>query len=222
MDYIAKISALISLACTVLVLSGCATVVTRTTAFYTSDYTTSGSIFVIPADAEKNNSLEFASYKKRFEDKLSTNGYSIVTNANDAKYIAIVAFGIDNGKSSVVSMPLFGQTGGGTTYSSGTVYGTGGSASYSGSSYTMPTYGIVGSSTSSATTYTRAIALDIVEAKSLKTGKPKKIYEARVKSSGTCSVIAGVFNELLEAMFKEFPGDNGKTRLAEIPYKGEC
>ena len=86
----------------------------------------------------------------------------------------------------------------------------------------MPTYGVVGSSTSSSTTYTRAIALDIVDANSLKADQPKKVYESRVKSSGSCSVIAGVFNELLEAMFKGFPGDNGKTRSAQIPYKGQC
>ena len=203
-------------------LTGCTSVHTKTTAFYTPDYKTSGSIFVIAADADNNNSLEFASYKKRFEDKLASNGYSIATNANEAKYIAIVAYGIDNGKSSVVSTPIFAQTGGGTTYSSGTVYGAGGSASYSGSSYTMPTYGVVGSSASSSTTYTRAIALDIVDAKSLKTPQPKKVYESRVKSSGSCSVIAGVFDELLEAMFKGFPGDNGKTRSARIHYKGQC
>lgn len=213
---------IIALGLCVLYITGCTSVHTKTTAFYTPTYASSGSIFVISVDAEKNNSLEFASYKKKFEDKLASYGYSIATNANDAEYIAIVAYGIDNGKSAVVSTPIFGQTGGGTTYSSGTIYGTGGSASYSGSSYTMPTYGVVGSSTSSSTTYTRAIALDIVDANSLKADQPKKVYESRVKSSGSCSVIAGVFNELLEAMFKGFPGDNGKTRSAQIPYKGQC
>lgn len=204
------------------VLSGCAAVQTRTTAFYVPEYKNSGTILVVAAIAEVNNSLEFAHYKALFEQKFASNGYTIVSNPSDAKYVALVAYGIDDGKTAVVSTPIFGQTGGGTTYSSGTVYGSGGSATYSGSSYTMPTYGIVGSSTGSVTQYTRAIALDIVDAASLKEGHPKKVFESRAKSTGRCSVIAGVFEEMLEAMFKDFPGQSGKTRNAEVPFKGGC
>ena len=196
------------LICT-LFLSGCAAVQTRTTAFYLPEYTPSDSIAVISADADKNNSLEFANYKKKFETRLAASGYKIVANPDDAKYIAVIAYGIDNGKTSAVSSPVFGPA-----YSG---------AAYSGSnSYTMPDYGVVGSSTGLTTTYTRAIALDIVDAASLKSGQPRKVYESRVKSSGTCNVIAGVFNELLKAMFEEFPGENGKTRKASIPFKGQC
>ena len=50
----------------------------------------------------------------------------------------------------------------------------------------------------------------------------KKVYEARAKSTGSCSVIAGVFEEILEAMFKDFPGINGKVRSVEVPSKGGC
>jgi len=207
-------------------LSGCAavqtTVNTKTTTFYIPEYKNSGTIAVVAAEAAVNSSLEFAHYKKQFEQKLAVNGYTIVSNPAEAQYIGFVAYGIDNGKSSIVSTPIFGQTGGGATYSSGTVYGSGGNATYSGTSYTMPSYGVVGSVASSETMYTRAIALDIVDAQSLKKGNAKKIYEARAKSTGSCSVIAGVFEEVLEAMFKDFPGINGKVRNAEVPFKGGC
>jgi len=207
-------------------LSGCAavqtTVSTKTTTFYIPEYKNSGTIVVVAAEAAVNSSLEFAHYKKQFEQKLAANGYTIVNNPTEAQYIGFVAYGIDNGKSSIVSTPIFGQTGGGTTSSSGTVYSSKGSATYSGTSYTMPTYGVVGSAMSSQSEYTRAIALDIVDAQSFKNGNPKKVYEARAKSTGSCSVIAGVFEEILEAMFKDFPGINGKVRNAEVPSKGGC
>lgn len=203
-------------------LSGCTMVQTKVTAFYIPEYKSSGTIAIVAAEAEVNSSLEFRHYKQQFERKLAANGYTVVKHPSDAQYIALVAYGIDSGKTSIVSTPIFGQSGGGTTYSSGTIYGSGGSATYSGTSYTMPTYGVVGSSTSSVTDYTRAIALDIVDAESLKSGAPKKIYEAKAKSTGSCSVIAGVFEEMLEAMFKGYPGESGKTRSVDVPFKGAC
>lgn len=203
-------------------ISGCVGVFTKTTAFYPPDYKNSGTIFVAAAEAEVNSSLEFAHYKKKFEQKLVENGYTIVNNPSEASYIAFVAYGIDNGKSSVVSTPIFGQTGGGTVNSSGTVYGVGGSASYFGTSYSMPTFGVVGAMNNSVTEYTRVIALDIVDAKSLKSGKAVKVYEARAKSTGSCGVIAGVFDEILEALFEGFPGENGKVRNSEVSSKGGC
>ncbi|KAB0669031.1 DUF4136 domain-containing protein [Oryzomonas sagensis] len=203
-----------------LFLAGCAplSVETKTTAFYTPDFKIRGSISVVAAEAAVNSSLEFARYKMQFEEKLASKGYSIASNPAEAQYIAFVSYGIDTGKNANVSTPIFGQTGGGTSYSYGSVGGT----SFTGTSYSMPTYGIVGSMNSSETVYTRSIALDIVDAASLKAGHAVKVYEARAKSNGMCSVIAGVFEEMLEALFTEFPGENGKVRTITVQSKGDC
>lgn len=208
----------------VVILTGCATsrVITNNTAFFVDSYAPKGTVSVVSGEEYVNNSLEFAAYKRKFENKLSEAGYAIESDPNKADFIALVAYGIDNGETSAVSTPIFGQTSGGTTYSSGTVYSSGGSANYSGTSYTMPTYGVVGSSTGSVTTYNRAIALDIVDAKSFKEGKPKKVYEGRTKSKGSCSIIVEVFDEMLEAMFSDFPGVNGRNRKQEVPGVFNC
>jgi len=208
----------------VIILTGCATprVVTNNTAFFVDSYAPRGTISVVSGKEDVNNSLEFAAYRRKFEKKLSEVGYAIESDPNKADFIALVAYGIDNGETSTVSTPIFGQTSGGTTYSSGTVSGSGGSVNYSGTSYTMPTYGVVGSSTGSVTTYNRAIALDIVEAKSFKEGKPKKVYEGRTKSKGSCSVIVEVFDEMLEGMFSDFPGENGRNRKQVVPGVFDC
>lgn len=211
---------LVVLALTIFI-SGCSVIKTRTTAFYTPEFATSGKIVVLAAEKDLNNSLEFSHYKRKFEEKLSENGYQIVQSISEADYIANVAYGIDEGKRSIVSTPIFRKTGGGTTYSSGTIFGSGGSASYSGTSYTAPTYGVVGSSTSSVTHFTRVITFDVTDAKSTD-NEIKKLYEARAISIGTCSVIASVFDEILEAMFKDFPSENGKTIKVEVPFKGQC
>ena len=219
-----RISCLLCLTC--FLLQGCgmmsSRVVSNTTAFYQGGYSARGAIMVIAADKTINNSLEFAYYKGKFEQKLTSYGYQVVRDSNKAEYIALVAYGIDNGETSNVSTPIFGQTSGGTTYTSGTVYGSSGVGNYSSTSYTMPTYGVIGSSSSSQTTYQRAIALDIVQADSYKTGKPKRVYEGRTKSSGSCSVIVEVFDEMLEAMFHEYPGENGRNHVLRVESDANC
>lgn len=198
------------------ILSGCATipdpvVESTITTFYSAKYKKTGSISVVATTTEVNDSLEFSHYKDRIEKKLASHGYRIEKNPSEAEYIALVAYGIDNGKSGIVTTPIFGTTGGGATFTS---YGT--------SSYTMPSYGTVGASTQTVTSYTRAIALDIVNAVDTKSGQPKKLFEIRARSVGTCSVIAGVFNEILESMFQDFPGENGKAKKIAIKYNGTC
>ena len=120
----------------IVIVTGCGSpyVATSNTAFFVDTYSSKGSISVVSvvsvvsAEAGVNSSLKFAAYKRKFESKLLGVGYQIEKDPNKAGYIALVAFGIDDGKTSTVSTSIFGQTSGGTTYSSGTVYGSGGSA----------------------------------------------------------------------------------------------
>jgi len=207
-------------------LAGCAGiqpgVETTTTTYYSGQYQQRGTIAVSSANATTDNSLEFQAYRTRIEAQLAAVGYTITDRASHPDFVALVSYGIDNGTTTQSSTPIYGQTGGGTTYSSGSLYGSGGSGSYQGSTYTMPTYGVIGNSTRTDTTYNRAIAIDIVEASSLQSGNPQKQYEMRAKSSGSCSVIGEVFDEMLQAMFSDFPGENGKSRTVSVKGVYDC
>jgi len=119
---------------------------------------------------------------------------------------------MDVGLTGVVSTPILGQSGGkATTFSA-----------FGSSDYIMPSYGVVGASSQSVNSYNRAIALDIIDAASIKEGKPKKVIEIRTKSAGSSRSIACVFNEMLEAMFMNFPGISGKPNSVTLPYNGDC
>lgn len=217
-SYICRLIALLFIT----ILYGCNTIApvvrTNITVFYTDHYSPRGTIAVVASDVGVNNSLEWAAYKNKFEAKFADNGYIIEQDPNNAQFIALVAYGIDNGETAIVSIPIYGRTGGGTT----TTIGTAGNVNYTAISYTMPTYGVVGTSTNSQTEYTRAIALDIIDADSMKENSPNKVYEGRAKSIGTCSVIVEVFDEMLEAMFTDFPGENGRNRKIESPSITNC
>ena len=181
------------------------------------------SIHLLAHPEQKNDTLEWKSYRKIFESGFRKSGFTI-TELASADYVAFISYGIDSGKitQDTVTTPVYGSTGGGTTYHSGTVstYG-GGYGSYSGTSYSMPTYGVVGSSTSviSRELFRRNIAIDIVDRKTLKSEKPMKLYEGRVRSAGSCSQMNQVMDEMVQGFFQKFPNGSGKV---VIPAVADC
>ena len=70
--------------------------------------------------------------------------------------------------------------------------------------------------------YNRFLSIDIVEAKSAGSANPVRIYEGRAQSAGRCPTLTGVFDEVLDALFRDFPGVNGKTVFVSIPWDGSC
>ena len=176
------------------------------------------SVVVLPFQKELESSLEFQNYKKTIENNLQKYGFSIVQEKDASDFIAFVSYGIDEGKDKLVSSPVFGSTGGGTTTFSGSAYnyGTGGNLYYSGTAYSMPTFGVVGSSTSSITKYTRQLAMDLVETSTLESEKIKKVYEGRVKSTGVCSMLSAMMPGMLESLFMDFPRKSGSTETITI------
>ena len=180
-------------------------------------------IHLLAYPSEKNTTLEWKSYRRIFENGFKKSGFSI-SGIDSADYVAFISYGIDHGKvtQDVISTRVYGSTGGGTTYHSGSIstYG-GGYGSYSGTSYSMPTFGVVGSTTSTVTgeIFTRNIAIDIVHRETLKDKNPKKVYEGRVRSAGSCSLMNQVIDELVEGFFQKFPNGSGKVI---VPAVADC
>ena len=201
------------------VLAGCASVQVQVSSFSTLTVPVANkTIAVVGYPEATNKSLEFSNYRPKFEQNFRAVGFSIAP-AEQAHYIAFVSYGIDTGttQTSLVSTPIYGKTGGGTTYTSGTVSSySGGYGSYSGTSYTMSTYGIVGSSTSTvqSTVYKRQLAVDIVEASTVDADNPSKVYEGRLSSAGSCGAMIEVIDELIQALFMKFPNDSGRVKVA--------
>ena len=181
-------------------------------------------VVVLPFQTELESSLEFQNYKKTIENNLQKYGFNIVQEKDSSDFIAFVSYGIGGGKDKLVSSPVFGSTGGGSGTFSGSSYnyGTGGTTYYSGTTYSMPTFGVVGSRTGSIIIYTKQLALDLVETSTLESKKVNKIYEGRVKSTGSCSMIPAVMPEMLESLFKDFPKQSGSTHTIGLPWDGTC
>ncbi|CAA0079187.1 Uncharacterised protein [BD1-7 clade bacterium] len=179
------------------------------TTFYEPGFKPGGTIYVAAANKKEDDSLEFAHYKSKIETFLRQNGYTISENPKMAQSVAIVSYGIDNGRVSTQVRPIYGYVGGGYY-----------DLVYPG--YAMPSYTVVGVTSVERTTYKRAVALDIVDGKSLRDGKAKQIYSARAVSNGSCPTINQVMDELLTGMFSDFPGKSGETKFIQVEGKIDC
>src|SRR6266704_1283877 len=111
--------------------------------------------------------LQFQEARKYLVAALSKRGLREASSPQSADVAVFLAYGIGapEAHSYAYSMPVFGQTAGGTTSISATTTGPGGTATTTGTVTTAPQFGIVGSRTVAGqyTTYTRFVVVSAVD-----------------------------------------------------------
>lgn len=192
-------------------LSSCATVQSDVTRFHTLPPQGSGQSFAIRA-ASSSNTLEFGIYSARVASHLQSYGWSQASSGSP-DYTVLLDYQMGGSRERQGSVPIMGQTGGGTTYHSGSVnsYGSYGSTSgsYSGTSYTPATFGVVGSAPYSVTVHDRYLDMKIRDRGG------RSVFEGRVVSTGRSADIAAVLPQMIDSLFTKFPGESGKTKRIE-------
>ena len=199
-------------------LGGCATVETTVSAFHELEQPLSGVTYVLIPTNEQEGSLEFQSYAKLVKSELGKRGMT-ETPFDQAKYAIYMIYGIDDGKQVVASYPIFGQTGTNRSYTTGTVTSYGNTASYSGTTYKTPIYGVVGSGARTDTVFKRYLNIDIIDIAKSGNGKVQKVYEGKAISSGSSGQLAPVMPAIVRSVFEDFPGKSGASRTIQQPFK---
>jgi Domain of unknown function (DUF4136) len=200
-------------------LAGCASFVeTQVSAFHELEPSLSGVTYALVPSKEQEGSLEFQSYAKLVKVELKKRGM-MEAPFNQAKYAIFMFYGIDNGKEVISSYPIIGQTGTSSSYTTGTVTSYGNMATYSGTTYKTPTYGVVGSGTSSDTVFARYLNIDIIDIANSGNGKVKKVYEGKAISSGSSGQLAPVMPAIVKSVFEDFPGKSGVSRTSQQPLQ---
>lgn len=67
--------------------------------------------------------------------------------------------------------------------------------------------------------FTREIRVNIFDNKN---EKPRKVYEISATSVGSCRSISAVLPYIFDAVFKNFPGENGVTEKRIVQWDGKC
>lgn len=155
--------------------------------------------------------LQYKEYAGYIHKVLQEKGFK-ETDFGKADMVVFLYYGISDpiNEQYSYSMPVYGQTGVSSSYTTGTLNTFGNMATYSGTTTYTPTYGIVGSQNYSGTrtNYTRHIILDAVDAKKYKElQKIQSLWKTTIISTGSSGDLRTIFPILLGAG-KEYIGTN--------------
>lgn len=172
-------------------------------------------------DGVSMNDLEFREYAAYLRRCLAQAGYSESATLDQADLAIFVSYGIGDAKEQAYSysMPVYGQTGGGTYNFSGTTYSDYGAATTYGTATQTPQYGVVGSEQFSGTTltYLRYLFVDVFDMKALRNEKKKiPVWRTDVMSRGRNDDLRGVFPVLVAAATPHFGKNTKKQVVVDI------
>lgn len=166
------------------------------------------SFLIVASDEAKKGSLEFEQYAGLIRARLMDVGYRPVTEGTP-QLVVEVDYNISDGEEKIRSRPNSGYGFG--YYGYGYGYGH---HSYHHFSYLYgPGYGGYGGYSSdiySVTVYTRKLNMDIVSAGG------EKLFEGRAVSVGRDNKMPEIMPYLVQAMFTNFPGESGITKVVDI------
>lgn len=183
-------------------VSGCTPIVSSdVVTFHDSPMPAGETIRIEALDPNKEGSLEFRNYATLIGEELRRIGYNPVEGTADADLIAEVDYSVELGPTDVTVDP-------GTSFARYHFY--------AGRYYDPFYFGMYDPfgtpQVYSTTTYERVLQLNIVET----TGERERIFEGRVQSAGQQALLPEVMPYLITAMFRNFPGENGVTKVVTI------
>jgi hypothetical protein len=196
----ARRAALSFAALAALLLVACATPFEgEVTTFHQWQHPHGETITIEPIDERKIGSLEFAQYAGLVAERLRQIGYSVVGPGQPAQYVAELDYAIDAGRTEVQSWPSNAVW---YHFSYGYYY----DPFYYGLYYGPEVY--------SYTVYTRSLWLTIRATPDR--GPGKVIYEGRVHSVGRSHRLEEIMPYMVTAMFTNFPGESGLTKIVTV------
>ena len=185
----------------VLMLVGCSSgIKNNVTRFHQLPSPNGESIEVIAMDPTLQQSIEFGSYAQMIGSKLGIVGYTPPTG-NATHYVAEISYNITLIQDTLIQNASPVSVGVGVGVGSGrrrgTSMGVGISTSFGSSSNTAQ--------------YVSSLSMNIIN---LSTGK--RVYEGHVESINKNQNLAQIMPFMIEALFQDFPGENGSSNIVKI------
>lgn len=200
MTHIIRISLIAGLG---LLLAACTSAIRSDVARFHKLPAASGESFLIVAkDEAKDGSLEFEQYAGLIRARLMDAGYSPVTEGTP-ELVVEVDYRISDGEEKIKSRPR-----------ASIGFGFGHYSYHHYSHPFWPGYGAYASDIYSVTVYTRILEMDIVRADG------EKLFEGHAVSIGRDNKMPEIMPYLVQAMFTNFPGESGVTKVVEIEIVG--
>lgn len=169
--------------------------------------------------------LQYQEYAAIIDRALAERGMRKSASFDDAQVVVFLRYGIGEPetRSYTYNVPVFGQTGVASSYTSGNVNVYGNSANYSQSTSYTPSYGITGyaTRTGSYTTYTRFLVVNAVDiATWRRTEKLVDVWRASIVSVGSEGDLRLVFPYMVVAGKRYFGASTGSAVTVNV-YSGD-
>jgi hypothetical protein len=211
---------LLALPLAAFLLAGCAaTVSTQVTSFHQLSSGLQGQRFVILPTAEQQNSLEFNSYAALVREALVGKGLVDAAGARAADLGVVMTYSVSGRNSGLRD---------GTGVYGGFGAGSGGGFSMGGVGIGIG-FPIGGGGGSDANAYVHNLKVEInrlnagaaaaapAATGTQETSGAERVYEARATSEGPSASPAPIMRAMVQAIFEDFPGENGRTRVVRAP-----
>ncbi len=165
---------------------------------------TGESFLIVAKDEDKNGGIEFSQYAGLVRARLMDIGYRTVTEG-DPDLVVRMDYNMSDGDQRTRSRPGYGYG----------YYGYGlGHSLHSFHHPYWPGYGYYSSGNYSVTVYTRKLEMDILRADG------EVLFEGKAISVGRDNRMPEIMPYLVQAMFANFPGESGVTKVVEIETPG--
>lgn len=214
-----KIGLVAAPALALMALSGCATGFKADVARFQQLPAPAGQTYTVVADDPRlAGGLEFAHYADLVGQRLSQTGYVAAGDPARADLIVRVAYDVDNGREKVRSTGFGGPYGG---FGGGFGPGWGGRFGYGGywgrpwgyGFYDPWLFGGGGfNDVSSYTVYTSDLSLKIDRA-----ADNRRLFEGKAQAQSLSNKLTYLVPNLIDAMFTNFPGQNGESVKITLP-----
>jgi hypothetical protein len=198
---------------------GCATYMeAQVTSFHqvSENLRLEGRRFVIEPSADQKDSLEFQAYADLVRRALVEKGLVAAGAGASSDLVVRLTYTIDGGRTMVHGYPAYGYTHYGPVWSWAPYPVPGGGVSYVWTPTYPMSYGVVGTHYAQSTLYRRELHVVIEDRKP--GGDGRRLYEGTVISEGGSASLAPVMQPMVRALFSDFPGRNGVTRIVQVPF----
>jgi hypothetical protein len=204
-----------------LALGACATGLPTQVSRFQAMPAPQGQSFVIqPAEPDDRGGLEFSQYAELVRRHLLAEGYSEAPSAQAATMVVSLDYGVDNGRTEVVSYPGsfsrgygFGRFGYRPYWSRFGGYGRRSPFYYGWSDpFWYSPFGYGYDDIDTYTVYTSYLDMDIRRA-----SDGQSLFEGTAKARSRTDDLRALVPNLVQAMFTGFPGNSGETVRITVP-----
>ncbi len=168
----------------------------------------------VPLEGQ-NGSAAWETYVDKVAARLAEYGMVRTDDISSADYAAVISYGTGDTRTISGVVPIYGQTGGGVSTTTGSIYGGGSTYNYSGTTYSPGTYGITGYMPYRRSKTDRFFSIRMVD---LAASTPENLvaaYEGSVISSGRSKSFDLVADCMIKALFDDFRG-SGSDRASLV------